>query len=293
MDLIFTNLVNGIMLGALYAIVSVGLTLVFGIVKVINFAHGEMLMVSMFLVYWLTNAFGFHPYVSVFLVLPLSFLLGMLVQRYLIQPLQDSDEHIMIFATVGLSITLINLMLIISGPNILSTPSSGLREPFNLGPAMFLTGQFNILMAALVLVSGIHFFLTRTHLGRAIRATGQNRVAAQLMGINVSWIYMVTFGLGSACAGLAAVLISPLYPTSPEIGQSFVLLSFVVVVMGGLGSISGALLASMIIGIVDAFAGFYLGSNFKDLVVFGIFLAVLIFRPQGLFGGARDLSHMS
>ncbi|MRH77163.1 branched-chain amino acid ABC transporter permease [Spiribacter sp. C176] len=293
MDLIFTNLVNGLMLGALYAIVSVGLTLVFGIVKVINFAHGEFLMVAMFLVFFATAYFGVHPYVTLVVVLPLIFGLGMLVQRVLIEPLQDSDEHIMIFATVGLSIAMINLMLMLFGPDIYSTPSSGLRTVVDMGPAMFLTGQLNILIAAIALVGGIHLFLTRTQLGRAIRATGQNRAAAQLMGINVSWVYMVTFGIGVSCVGLAAVLIAPLYPTSPEVGQYFVLLSFVVVVMGGLGSISGALLAAMIIGIVDAFAGFYLGANVKDLVVFGIFLLVLIFRPQGLFGGARNMSHVS
>lgn len=293
MDLIFTNLVNGLMLGALYAIVSVGLTLVFGIVKVINFAHGEFLMVAMFIVFFATAYFGVHPYVTLVVVLPLVFGLGMLVQRVLIEPLQDSDEHIMIFATVGLSIAMINLMLMLFGPDIYSTPSSGLRTVVDLGPAMFLTGQLNILIAAIALVGGIHLFLTRTQLGRAIRATGQNRAAAQLMGINVSWVYMVTFGIGVSCVGLAAVLIAPLYPTSPEVGQYFVLLSFVVVVMGGLGSISGALLAAMIIGIVDAFAGFYLGANVKDLVVFGIFLLVLIFRPQGLFGGARNMSHVS
>ena len=293
MDLIFTNLVNGLMLGALYAIVSVGLTLVFGIVKVINFAHGEFLMVAMFLVFFATAYFGVHPYVTLVVVLPLIFGLGMLVQRVLIEPLQDSDEHIMIFATVGLSIAMINLMLMLFGPDIYSTPSSGLRTVVDVGPAMFLTGQLNILIAAIALVGGIHLFLTRTQLGRAIRATGQNRAAAQLMGINVSWVYMVTFGIGVSCVGLAAVLIAPLYPTSPEVGQYFVLLSFVVVVMGGLGSISGALLAAMIIGIVDAFAGFYLGANVKDLVVFGIFLLVLIFRPQGLFGGARNMSHVS
>jgi branched-chain amino acid transport system permease protein len=293
MDLVFTNIVNGLMLGALYAIVSVGLTLVFGIVKVINFAHGEFLMVSMFLVYLVTTFFGVHPYFSLIVVLPAAFVMGMLVQRLLIEPLQNSDEHIMIFATVGLSIALINLMLLIFGPDILNTPSSGLRQPVNIGSGMFLTGQLNILICAIAVVGGIHLFLTRTQLGRSIRATGQNRSAAQLMGINVSWIYMVIFGIGAACVGLAAVLIAPLYPTSPEVGQYFVLLSFVVVVMGGLGSITGALVASMIIGLVDTFAGFYLGANVKDLVVFGVFLLVLIFRPQGLFGGARNLSHVS
>lgn len=293
MDLIFTNLVNGLMLGALYAIVSVGLTLVFGIVKVINFAHGEFLMVAMFLVFLATSYFGVHPYVTLVVVLPLVFALGMLTQRLLIEPLQDSDEHIMIFATVGLSIAMINLMLMIFGPDIYNTPSSGLRTVVDIGPAIFLTGQLNILIAAVLLVAGLHVFLTRTQLGRAIRATGQNRAAAQLMGINVSWVYMVTFGIGVSCVALAAALISPLYPTSPEVGQYFVLLAFVVVVMGGLGSISGALVAAMIIGLVDAFAGFYFGSHIKDLVVFGIFLLVLIFRPQGLFGGARNMSHVS
>lgn len=293
MDIVLQILANGLMLGGLYAIVSVGLTLIFGITRVINFAHGEFLMVGMYLVFLLTTHFGIHPYVTVLVVAPALFLLGALTQKLIIERLQNSGEHVQIFATVGLSIALINLALLVFGADIATTPSSGLRQTVSLGPVSVLTGQLVIFISSLVLVCGLQLLLSRSRIGRAIRATAQNRAAARLMGINVSRIYMVTFGLGSACVGIAAVLVAPLYPTSPTIGTHFVLIAFVVVVMGGLGSITGALVAALVIGLVDAFAGYYLGSDIKEVAVFGLFLLVLIFRPSGLFGTARNLSHVS
>ncbi|SDK75699.1 branched-chain amino acid ABC transporter permease [Billgrantia gudaonensis] len=293
MELIISLVVNGLMLGSLYAMVSVGLTLIFGITKVINFAHGEFMMIGMMLTYIITTYLGIHPYLTLVFIIPLLFVLGIFVQKFLIEPLKDSDEHIQIFATVGLSIAMINLVLMIAGSDNFNTPSSGMRHALGLGPATVLTGQVVIMLCSIFMVGGLHLFLTRTQMGRAIRATAQNRNAAQLMGINVSRINMVTFGIGIACVGVAAVLLSPLYPVNAQTGQSFVLIAFVIVVMGGLGSITGAFFAALIIGLVDSFAGFYLGSSLKDVAVFGIFLLILIFRPSGLFGKARKLAHVS
>ncbi|MES1930239.1 ABC transporter permease [Salinisphaera dokdonensis CL-ES53] len=293
MDIVLQILVNGLMLGGLYAIVSVGLTLIFGVTRVINFAHGEFLMVGMYLVYLLTTRLEVHPYLTVVGVLPCLFLLGALTQKLIIERLQNSDEHVQIFATVGLSIALINLALLVFGADIASTPSSGLRTRISLASSGVLLGQLVIFVTAIGLVAGLQLVLSRTRLGRAIRATAQNRAAARLMGINVSRIYAFTFGLGAACVGLAAVMVAPLYPTSPNIGTYFVLIAFVVVVMGGLGSITGAFVAALIVGLVDAFASYYWGSDLKEVAVFGIFLLVLILRPSGLFGTARNLSHVS
>ncbi|MCD1652100.1 branched-chain amino acid ABC transporter permease [Halomonas meridiana] len=293
MDLILSIIVNGLMLGSLYAMVSVGLTLIFGITKVINFAHGEFMMIGMVLTYLFASYFGMHPYLALIFTVPLLFGLGIVVQKYLIEPLKDSDEHIQIFATVGLSIAMINLVLLIFGSNNLNTPASGMRQVVNLGPAILLTGQAVIVLCSIVMVVSLHLFLSKSQMGRAIRATAQNRNAAQLMGIDVSRINMITFGIGIACVGIAAVLLSPLYPVNAQTGQSFVLIAFVIVVMGGLGSITGAFYAALIIGLVDAFAGYYLGSSLKDVAVFGIFLLILIFRPSGLFGKSRKLAHVS
>ncbi|EKF44263.1 ABC transporter permease [Nitratireductor indicus C115] len=285
---------NGLMLGGLFAIISIGLTLIFGIIKVVNFAHGEFLMAGMFLTYLITTQLGLHPYASVVVVAPALFVLGAVTQKLLIQPLLSArDEHVQIFATVGLSTAMINLALLIFGADIANTPSSGLRSSIQLGPVRILEGQLYILICAALLVVGLEFFLRRTQTGRAIRAVAQNRAAAQLMGINVNWIYVLSFGIGAACVGLASSLVAPLYPTSSTIGTYFVLTAFVVVVLGGLGSIPGAFVGAIIIGLLDSLAGFYIGSDLREAVVFGVFLVILILKPSGLFGTRLKLSHIS
>lgn len=285
---------NGLMLGGLFAIISIGLTLIFGIIKVVNFAHGEFLMAGMFLTYLITTKLGLHPYASVVVVAPALFVLGALTQRLLIQPLLSArDDHVQIFATVGLSTAMINLALLLYGADIANTPTSGLRTPVDIGPVRVLEGQIYIFLCAALLVVGLELFLHRTQTGRAIRAVAQNRAAAQLMGINANWIYVLSFGIGAACVGLASSLVAPLYPTSSTIGTYFVLTAFVVVVLGGLGSIPGAFVGAMLIGLIDALAGFYIGSDLREAVVFGVFLIILILRPSGLFGTRVKLSHIS
>ncbi len=285
---------NGLMLGGLFAIISIGLTLIFGIIKVVNFAHGEFLMAGMFLTYLITTQLGLHPYASVVVVAPALFVLGAATQKLLIQPLLSArDDHVQIFATVGLSTAMINLALLIFGADIANTPSSGLRSSIQLGPVRILEGQLYILICAALLVVGLELFLRRTQTGRAIRAVAQNRAAAQLMGINVNWIYVLSFGIGAACVGLASSLVAPLYPTSSTIGTYFVLTAFVVVVLGGLGSIPGAFIGAIIIGLLDSLAGFYIGSDLREAVVFGVFLVILILKPSGLFGTRLKLSHIS
>ena len=294
MDIFFQVLVNGLMLGGLFAIISIGLTLIFGIVKVINFAHGEFLMVGMYAAFLITTALGVHPYMTAIAVIPLLFVLGMFTQHFLIRPLMKArDEHIQIFVTVGLSTALINLALLLFGADIATTPSSGLRTPLEIGPIRVLVGQLVVFAAAALLVIGLTLFLNNTQFGCAIRAVAQNRVAAELMGINVNWVYVVTFGLGAACVGLAASLIAPLYPTSQTVGTYFVLIAFVVVVLGGMGSITGAFLGAMVIGLIDSFSAYYIGSNLREVAVFTVFLLILILRPQGLFAGRQTLSHVS
>ena len=293
MDTFLQVLTNGLMLGGLFAIVSIGLTLIFGIVKVINFAHGEYLMVGMYLTFLLATGLHVHPYLTVAAVAPLLFVLGALTQRFLIQPLMSArDEHVQIFATVGVSTALMNLALLVFGADIASAPSSGRRTSLHLGPVRILLGQAVIFVVSIALVAALHWYLQRTQTGRAIRAVAQNRDAAQLMGINVNWIYILTFGIGAACVGLAASLVAPLYPTQPTSGTYFVLIAFVVVVLGGLGSIGGAFLGAMVIGLIDSLSGFYIGSDLREVAVFGVFLLILILRPSGLFG-RKNLAHVS
>jgi branched-chain amino acid transport system permease protein len=284
MDVFIQLIINGVLLGAMYAIVSVGLTLIFGIVRVVNFAHGEFLMVGMYAAYLLSAKLGMHPYVSALPVMLLLFCLGALVQRFIIQPLLSADEHIQIFATVGLSTALMNLALLIFGADLYSVPPSAAQHSVSVGKFTLVNGQIAMFGCALALVTGLHFFMQSTALGRAIRATAQNSNAALLMGVRVERIYIIAFGMGAACVGLASALVMPLYPVTPTIGTYFVLTAFVVVVLGGMRSMYGAFWGAMLIGLVDSLSGYYIAPDLKEVVYFGIFLMILIFKPTGLFG---------
>jgi len=287
MDVPVQLILNGIMLGSMYAIIAVGLTLIFGIVRVVNFAHGEFLMLGMYAVYLLSRYAGLHPYVSAVPVVILLFCVGALVQRFIIQKLLGADEHIQIFATVGLSTALVNLALLVFGADLYSVQAPAVRQSLPIGSFTVLVGHLVILGAAIALVAGLHVFMHTTPLGRAIRATAQNRTAALLMGVPVERIYVISFGLGAACVGLASALIMPLYPVTPTIGSYFVLTAFVVVVLGGMRSMYGAFFGAMIIGIVDSLSGYYIAPDLKEVVYFAIFILILIFKPTGLFGFGR------
>lgn len=284
MNVLIQLIINGVLLGSMYAIVSVGLTLIFGIVRVVNFAHGEFLMLGMYAAYLLSAKFGLHPYVSALPVMALLFGVGALVQRAIIQPLLSADEHIQIFATVGLSTALMNLALLIFGADLYSVPASAALHSIAVGGFTLVIGQIAMFACALALVTGLHFFMKSTALGRAIRATAQNRNAALLMGVRVERIYVIAFGLGAACVGLASALVMPLYPVTPTIGAYFVLTAFVVVVLGGMRSMYGAFWGAMLIGLVDSLSGYYIAPDLKEVVYFAIFLIILIFKPTGLFG---------
>lgn len=288
MDIFLQLVINGILLGGTLAIISIGLTLIFGIVRVINFAHGEFLMVGLYAVYLMTQYLELHPYVAAVPAIILLFVIGAAMQRFIIQPLLNADPHIQIFATVGISTALLNLALLVFGADVFSVRMDDFTsERMRLGSLSFVSGPVITFLVSIALIIGFNLFLKHTYLGRAIRATAQNRYAAQLMGVNVEWIYIITFGLGSACLGLASGLLLPQYPVFPTVGSFFVLTAFVIVVLGGLGSLAGAFLGSMIIGLVDSLSGYYIAPDLKEVVYFLIFLGILILRPTGLLGLGR------
>src|SRR5690606_30287588 len=257
---------------------------IFGVVRVVNFAHGEFLMVGMYLVYLIAVQFGLHPYAGLIPVAVILFALGVLTQRAIIQPLLNADEHIQIFATVGVSTILLNLALVIFGANVLRPPVELGTHSFSVGPYSMVTGQLITFVVGITLAVLLHQFMHRTYLGRALRAVAQHRYAAMLMGVNVHSVYAIAFGLGTAFVGIAAGLLAPQYPVFPTVGTYFVLTAFVIVVLGGLGSLYGAVAGSMILGIVDTLAGYYIAPDLKEVVYFGIFLLILVLRPTGLFG---------
>ncbi len=298
-------LLQGLLLGALYGLIAVGLTLIFGIVRVINFAHGEILMVGMYITWVLTRDLGLHPYLAIIPVALLLALMGAGIQRFIIQRLMNADPHIQIFATVGVSAVLLNLMLMMNSANVRSVDQTTLESTWTVASvervsttdegveetrevrANVVIGRVWIALAAVVVMLALHLFMTRTMLGRAIRATAQNRNAAQLMGIDINLMYVLTFALGCACVGVASSMMVVHYPLTPSLGALFVLTAFVIVVLGGMGSIYGAFLGALLIGLVEMFAGALVGPNWKEVVYFGLFLVILIARPTGLFGFGR------
>ena len=287
MSIFIQLLVNGLLLGGAYAIISIGLTLIFGVVRVVNFAHGEFLMVGMYAVWLLAQYAGLHPYASAALVAGLLFVLGACMQRFIIQPLLSADAHIQIFATVGVSTALLNLSLMVFGADIRKVEAISGTEPLSVGALTFVSGQAITFLVAVVVAAGMHLFLKHTYTGRAFRALAQNRSAASLMGVNVGRTYVLAFGIGAGLVGLAAGLLAVQYPAFPTVGQYFVLTAFVIVVLGGMGSLPGAVIGSIFIGLIDSLAGYYVGPALKEVVYFLVFLTILFLRPTGLFGLGR------
>ncbi len=282
--------VSGILLGGVYALISIGLTLIFGVLRVINFAHGEFLMVAMYATYWLFHLYGLDPYVSIIVVTALLFVLGLLTQTVIIRPILNAPSSMQIFATVGLSIVFQNAALLIWKGDYRSVETAYSKAVLNVGPLLVGVSRLVAFLVALAITVGIFLFLKRTYVGKAIRCTAQDRTAALLMGINTNRIYLITFAIGTALVGIAGALLIPIYPTFPTVGAYFVLIAFVVVVLGGLGNMTGALLGGLIIGLVEAFSGFYVPA-YKEAVYFVVFILVLLVRPTGLFGvaGAEEV----
>lgn len=287
MSLLLQLVANGLLLGGAYAIISIGLTLIFGVVRVVNFAHGEFLMIGMYAAWMCAHFWGLHPYVAAPVVVILLFGLGALMQRFVIQRLLSADPHIQVFATVGVSTALLNLALMVFGADLRKVEFSVGTQNLSVGSLSFVSGQLVTFVMAFVVAGAMHLFLARTYTGRAFRALAQNRTASALMGVNVRRTYVLAFGMGGALVGVASCLLSVQYPVFPTVGTYFVLTAFVIVVLGGMGSLPGAVVGAMFIGLIDSLAGYYVGPDLKEVVYFVIFLVILVIRPTGLFGLGR------
>jgi branched-chain amino acid transport system permease protein len=260
------------------------LTLIFGVVRVINFAHGEFLMLSMYITYFSYTFLGLNPYLSLLIGVPLMFLAGMAIDQLIIRPLREAPAYMQVFATVGLSIVLLNLALFLFTGDYQSIHMSFAEKTFRLGSLSLSYAKLVIFFSAILVSVGLYLLLQYTNIGKQIRAIAQDRMAAKLMGINLNRIYMLTFGIGTALVGIAGGLILPVYYVFPSVGVYFVLTAFVVVVLGGMGNMVGALLGGFIIGITDSLSGYYIDPSLKEVVSFLIFLMVLLIRPSGLMG---------
>ena len=282
------TIVSGLLLGGIFALVAVGLTLIFGVMKILNFAHGDFLMLGMYFAFLGSVMLGIDPYLSAILSLPVFFGIGWIIQSYLIRPVLKAPEHIQILLTVGLSLFLQNLALFLFSPDFQS-----LRVGYG-GATMSLLGvsiSYVRLVAGLIAVAaslGLYLLLGRTDIGKALRACAEEKLGSMAVGIDVDRMYKIAFGLGIACVALAGVLMTPFFYIAPQVGLSFTLTAFVVVVLGGLGSLPGALVGGLIVGLMESLGEIFLPSpSMKQMATFTIFLLILLFRPQGLFGGRR------
>ncbi len=290
MDQILNVLVFGILLGGIYGLVSIGLNLIFGVVRIVNFAQGELVMFGMYGSYYAYSQFGINPYLSVLAVAPLVGLLGIAIQRLVIHPLRD-EPNMQIFATFGLLIMFQNIMLAVSRGEAYSIGGQVGSQVLTVGDLKISVVRLVTFVAVTLITIGLHLFLSRTMAGKSIRAVTQDKRAARAMGINVERTFLITFGLGAALAGMAGAMLTPIYSITPAVGGNFILAAFAVVVLGGLGSVWGAYIGGLIVGVVEAFAGYYIDPALKNAIWFIIFLVVLIVRPAGLFGqvGAEEV----
>ena len=283
-SILFASLLNGVTTGAVYALIALGLTLIYGVLHIINFAHGASLMVALYAVYFLKEHAGVDPYLAFPVVVPAMFALGYGLQRGIINRASHGKDENILLVTLGLSIVLENLALLFFKSDTRTIETTYTLTTVALGPAMIALPKLVAFAGALV-VSGLLVWMMRaTDLGSAIRAVAKEKQGARLMGIDVDHVYAMCFGIGLACLGAAACFLLPAYYVNPMVGSGFVLVAFTIVVLGGMGSFEGAFVGGLLIGVVESLGGLYLGESLGQVGIFVIFIAVLLFRPQGLFG---------
>lgn len=277
-------ILNGLLTGAVYALVALGLTLIYGVLHIINFAHGALLSAALFAAFFAFKLLGLDPYLAVFLLAPVFFAVGYALQRFVIGPASQGDDRNMLLVTLGLSIVIENALLYAFRADTRTIEVPYAFETIDLGftflPIPRLIGFGVVLVVALVLWAIMSF----TDVGKAIRAVAKEKLGAQLSGIDVAHVYAMTFGLGTACVAIAACLLIPTYYVNPMVGDAFVLVAFTIVVLGGMGSVPGALLGGLLIGVVESLSGLFLGESLGQIGIFIIFIMMLLVRPTGMFG---------
>ena len=287
-SILLSALLNGLTTGAVYALIALGLTLIYGVLHIINFAHGASLMMALYGVYALKERWGIDPYVALPLMVPAMFVLGYAMQRVVINRASHGKDENILLVTLGLSIVMENMALLFFKSDTRTIDTAYTLTTVAIGPesaqVMVSLPKLVAFAGALVVSALLIVILQRTDLGRAIRAVAKEKQGARLMGIDVEHVYAMCFGVGLACLGAAACFLLPAYYVNPQVGNGFVLVAFTVVVLGGMGSFAGALLGGLLIGVVESFGGLFLGESLGQVGIFVIFIGVLLLRPEGLFG---------
>ena len=277
-------LLNGLMTGAVYALIALGLTLIYGVLHIINFAHGALLTAAMFAAFFAYQWLGLDPYVAAIGLTPLFFCLGYGLQRFVIGPAAHGEDRNILLVTLGLAVVIENALLYVFRAD---TRTINLPYAFNVvevGTAFLAVPRVIAFVVVIVVAIGLFAIMRWTDTGKAIRAVAKEKLGAELSGIDVAHIYAVTFGLGTACLAIAACLLIPTYYVNPSAGNAFVLIAFTIVVLGGMGSVTGAFIGGLFVGVVESLSGLYLGESLGQIGIFVMFILVLLFRPSGLFG---------
>lgn len=282
--ILITAVMNGLLTGAVYALVALGLTLIYGVLHIINFAHGALLTAAMFAAYFAFSKLGLDPYLAAFLLAPAFFVFGYGLQRLVIGPASHGDDRNMLLVTLGLAVVIENAMLFTFRADTRTIDVPYAFQTIDLGFTFLALPRLIGFVAVFAVALALWLIMSLTDIGRAIRAVAREKLGAELAGIDVAHVYAVTFGLGTACVAIAACLLIPSYYVNPTAGNAFVLVAFTIVVLGGMGSVPGALLGGLVIGVVESLSSLFLGESLGQIGIFLIFIAVLLVRPRGLFG---------
>lgn len=291
---LFEDSINGILMGSIYGLTALGLTLIFGVLKVINFAHGSLLMVAMYAAFWAVTLTGVHPYLALVVVVPFMYFFGYYLQDFIIKPIFKAERDVrepvtVIIVTTGVWYILDNLSLLLFGPQYRALQSNPLRgKMLEFAGMMVSIPKLWGFGAAMAAAAAVYLFFQKSRMGRAIRATSLDRDAASLMGISQYKIYNIAFGIGTAIAGVAGVVLVPFYNVFPSVGVLFDIKAYIIVVLGGLGSIWGAMIGGIIVGLIESVGPQFMTATWTEAIVYGLFLLVLFVKPSGLFGLRQD-----
>ncbi|MDB5999390.1 MAG: branched-chain amino acid transport system / permease component family protein [Rhizobacter sp.] len=279
--------INGLLLGGVYTLVACGLTLIYGVLHIINFAHGSILMLAMFGVYYLLTKLGIDPYLSLVIMVPAMYLFGYLLYRFVIGKLSSGKDENILLITLGLSILIENLALMFFKGDSRTISVSYIDRMVEIGPTLVSLPKVISFVAAMLICGALGLLIQYTDIGKSIRAVARERMGARLVGINVDRIFAISYGIGIATLGAAACLLMPIFYVSPTTGQVFVMVAFTVVVLGGMGSFLGAMVGGLIVGLTESFGGLLLGESLGQIGISLIFILILLLRPTGLFGAKR------
>jgi branched-chain amino acid transport system permease protein len=277
-DLIANVVISGVLTGLVYGLMALGLSVIFGVVRVVNFAHGEMMTIAMYAAVVLFAALGLDPFLAIVPVAVAFFAFGYAMQTVFVNPFITRPEHSQFMLLVAVAIIMVNGLLLAFGPDARNVQTDYQLESFALGPLLF--DKARVFAAAAALFAFFRFTLT----GKAIRACADNYLGAKVVGLNVKHLYALTFGVGSVCVAVAGCAMAILLEVTPQLGPTYTLLAFVIVIVGGLGSMGGALVGGVLIGVSEAMAGLFITPSAKSMFSFGLLILVLLFRPQGLLG---------